>query len=145
MYGDEGDDELWGSKGNAAEYLWGGADDDLINPGQGADTVYANGNEGDDTIEGSIGVMTSETIRGGKGDDIINPIELVYNSGVVDVDNTEWVFDPYGVSDFNYGTGARDWDGGEGDDVIWGASKHTGTLQMLGGNGQDTIYAPFAP
>ena len=36
MYGDEDHDELWGSKNNAAEYLWGGEGDDFINPGQEA-------------------------------------------------------------------------------------------------------------
>ena len=97
MYGDEDHDELWGSKNNAAEYLWGGEGDDFINPGQEAGQIYVNGNEGDDTIEGSIAVESSETIRGGKGDDKINPIELVFDiNGVPDVDNIEWVFDPFG-------------------------------------------------
>ena len=51
--------------------------------------------------------------------------------------------DASGTRSINVGTGTRTWDGGEGDDVIWGPASASGDVKLLGGNGSDTIYAPF--
>ena len=49
LYGDEGDDILWGANG-ANEYQWGGEGDDEIHGGSSNLIVSLNGNEGDDVI-----------------------------------------------------------------------------------------------
>ena len=96
MYGDSGDDEMWGKYEMDAEYLWGGDDDDTIHPGHTAQSVIANGNDGDDTIYASIATVVEEKLNGGKGDDRINPIEYLYESdGSIDETNTQWVIDPF--------------------------------------------------
>ena len=58
--------------------------------------------------------MVEETLKGGKGDDKINPIQYVYNSdGSVDVTSTQWVIDPFAgtadAQDFNGGNAKRTW------------------------------------
>ena len=92
--------------------------------------TIAHGNESDDTLYSSISAdrrLEQEILRGGKGDDRINPIELVFDSdGNVDVDNTEFVIDFQNNAPFNLGTGTRKYYGGEGDDEIWGATKSYG-------------------
>ena len=51
LYGDEGDDIMYGGYGTANEFIWGGEGDDII---YGGDTITTrqilNGNEGDDII-----------------------------------------------------------------------------------------------
>ena len=43
LYGDEGDDILWGTN-NAIEYQWGGEGDDEIHGGNDNDFAFLNGN-----------------------------------------------------------------------------------------------------
>ena len=128
MYGDEGHDEMWGSNLFENEYFFGGEGDDTVYPGKNVqNSIIANGDEGDDTLYSSIAndfELVSEVLRGGKGDDWINPIELAFDAnGDVDVANTEWVVDPSNSIPFNYGTATRRYYGGEGDDEIWGPSE----------------------
>ena len=35
------------------------------------------------------------------------------------------------------------WDGGEGDDFLWGRYNPNGTEKLYGGNGDDTIYGSY--
>ena len=77
-------------------------------------------------------------MRGGKGDDLINPVELVFDDmGMLTTDLT--IRDNQAV----YGIGGN-WQGGEGDDKIWGAYKPTSDALYLGGNGDDTIYGGWS-
>ena len=77
LYGDEGHDILWGTN-TANEYQWGGEGDDEIHGGNDNLIVSLSGNQGNDVIYPGSDIVTSEEIRGGKGDDVINPIEIVF-------------------------------------------------------------------
>ena len=69
VIGDEGDDEIYGSRSSSSSYTdvllgWGGDDtirggqgDDIIEGGDGADALY--GEQGDDEIWGDSGYSTS--------------------------------------------------------------------------------------
>ena len=36
------------------------------------------------------------------------------------------------------------WDGGDGNDFLWGRYRPEGEVKMYGGNGDDTIYGSYA-
>ena len=77
LYGDEGDDILYGTN-TANEYQWGGEGDDVIHGGNMNLIVSLSGNQGNDVIYPGTDISVSEEIRGGKGDDIINPTEIIF-------------------------------------------------------------------
>ena len=55
-----------------------------------------------------------------------------------DVDSAAWGearFLPFGST--------ANWDGGEGDDFLWGRHNPSGTEKLYGGNGDDTIYGAY--
>ena len=140
LYGDEGDDILWGA--NAAnEYQWGGVGDDEINAGSDNLIVSLNGNQGDDVIRPGSGIMTSEEIRGGKGDDIINPLEIVFTmAGTVD---PATFTDKAGLMT---GASTYKWFGNDGDDIMFGRYQMQGAESSIyGGNGNDKIYGSYDP
>ena len=90
MYGDEGDDKIWGSSTQEFEYIWGGEGDDTLYGGLNNMNTYINGNEGDDVIYPASMTMVEDRVRGGKGNDIINPVELVFDdSGMLLTDLTD--------------------------------------------------------
>ena len=62
----------------ANEYQWGGEGDDRIHGGNRNLIVTNNGNEGDDIIYPGSGITGSEGIRAEKGDDVINPTEVIF-------------------------------------------------------------------
>ena len=85
MYGDEGNDEMWGKNEVDEEYIRGGEGHDDIYGGYGATISILNGNGGDDRIipgamgdnaNENTGTTNASTIRGGKGNDIINPTRI---------------------------------------------------------------------
>ena len=77
-------------------------------------------------------------MRGGKGDDLINPVELVFDDmGMLTTDLTDM------ANQSTYGVGGN-WQGGEGNDTIWGAYQPTSEPKYLGGNGDDTIYGGWS-
>ena len=140
LYGDEGDDILWGA--NAAnEYQWGGVGDDEIHSGNDNLIVSLNGNQGDDVIYPGTGIVTSEEIRGGKGDDIINPTEIVYAmDGSLDASTFA------GTAGMVTGAATTKWFGNDGDDTIWGRIQMQGAESSIyGGNGNDKIYGSYDP
>ena len=69
--------------------MWGGEGDDIIYGGFSNMNTFINGNEGDDVIYPASETVTEDRVRGGKGDDLINPVELVFDdSGVLTTDLT---------------------------------------------------------
>ena len=134
LYGDDGDDKMWGSVSNEFEYMWGGEGDDVITGGRDTMNTFINGNEGDDVIYPASGTTVEDRVRGGKGDDIINPVTLVFDdTGMQTTDLTS----PDNQAALSVG---GNWQGGEGNDTIYGAYKPTSDAYYLGGNGDDTIY-----
>ena len=99
---------------------------------------YINGNEGDDIIYPASNTMVTDRIRGGKGDDLINPVELEYDDAgtlITDLTSRE--------NQSAYGDAETNWQGGEGNDTIWGKYKPGGDQIYEGGNGDDTIYGAY--
>ena len=86
-------------------------------------------------------VMTAEEIRAGKGDDIINPIEIVFAmDGSVDPSTFA---DTAGMMT---GTSTQKWFGNDGDDIMWGRNQMQGAESAIyGGNGNDKIYGSYDP
>ena len=140
LYGDEGHDSIWGSTNTAEQYIWGGSGDDFIQSGRFVETSILNGGDGDDIINPGRNGNTFndgviDVIRGGKGEDILNFSDYVFNEdGTIDTGAS----DRGGRSNTNI-----EWDGGEGDDVIWGGWDRVGDALYLGGNGDDTFYANY--
>ena len=106
---------------------------------------YIHGGKGDDIIRPASHRISSwterfdatEIVRGGEGNDVINPIEAGFDeNGDLDGDTTT-----FGAR-FNRG---HLWDGGNGDDVIWGTRNSRGGATYLGGNGNDTFYGAHSP
>ena len=92
MYGDEGNDEIWGVYGNLSEYLWGGEGNDYVYGGPsllGNSFIFGNGGHdvlfagayGDDS--GGTNDFPDSTIYGGKGDDLINPLKVDPNDATM--------------------------------------------------------------
>ena len=50
LYGEEGDDQIWGSNRMDFQYIWGGEGDDIIESGRFPENSVINGNDGDDII-----------------------------------------------------------------------------------------------
>ncbi len=73
-YGDDGDDNLWGS--NRSSSLYGGRGNDQIDGNGGADIIY--GNSGEDLIRGGegkdslFGGPDADIIYGNSGDDLLH-------------------------------------------------------------------------
>ena len=57
IYGDEGDDEIWGTT-DMNEYMWGGSGDDEIHAGPNNDVVFINGNESENSILSNLSLYT---------------------------------------------------------------------------------------
>ena len=138
IYGDEGDDVIWGVQRMEGEYIWGGSGDDEIHAGPGHTASFVNGNEGDDVIYPGF-QPDAEDLDGGKGDDIIGVVDedLLFDMNG-DVDSAAW-----GEARFLSNGSTSIMNGGEGDDFLWGRYFATGTEKMYGGNGDDIIYGSY--
>ena len=138
MYGDEGDDQIWGSNRNDNEYMFGGEGNDVLYGGFLNDNEYITGNDGDDIIYPASEILVTDRVRGGKGDDLINPVELEYDDAgtlITDLTSRE--------NQSAYGDAETNWQGGEGNDTIWGKYMPGGDQTYEGGNGDDTIYGAY--
>jgi len=71
VYGDAGDDALFGSTTTANEYLLGGAGSDYIRGGNTGMESDIFGGDGDDFIRRGDGITVSSTVNAGKGDDTV--------------------------------------------------------------------------
>ncbi|HMP80127.1 MAG TPA: calcium-binding protein, partial [Pirellulaceae bacterium] len=74
LYGEEGDDTIYGGLGNDTIYagegddrVWGGAGNDFIDGGPGDDEIY--GEDGNDVIFGGPG---NDRLHGGNGNDLLD-------------------------------------------------------------------------
>ena len=76
LYGDEGNDTIFGEDRTVKEKIWGGAGRDTLYGGDNVTNTFLYGNAGDDTIhpgDGAVGVQETSRVKGGEGDDVINP------------------------------------------------------------------------
>lgn len=112
LYGDAGDDQLSGYKGD--DYLEGGAGNDTLNGGDGADQLL--GGAGNDTLEGGAGL---DLLVGGAGADTLNGGS--------------------GADRLSGGAGDDTLNGGEDNDFLDGGQ---GADTLYGGAGNDFVYDP---
>ncbi len=152
MTGTSGDDALTALDGN--DLIDGGTGDDMIWGGFGNDTVIAN--PGDDLVYLGGGADLygahnpgadegSDTIVGGSGDDTIitngGNHEIYGDGDPEDIDKGD---DEYEGRDSIYDVGGTVYvDGRDGSDLIWSPDDSTADAldTLLGGDGDDTIYA----
>ena len=151
MYGDDGHDEIWGADEIPTQYLFGGEGDDLMYGGDmiaaGTDGInYMHGGDGDDIILPGDTNYGETKVRGGKGNDQIN----VYNekadgTSIVNADGTYDFTEIEMLTSTNIDQNGL-YDGGDGDDEIWGPWTVYGTqvpFRLYGGNGDDTIKSGY--
>ena len=90
-----------------------------------------------------------DTIFGGKGDDIINPLRVTFDDdgrptsvGTSVIYATDTTVDETATLDgfASYGAPNAFWDGGEGDDIIFASEGSQYDSTYLGGNGDDKLY-----
>ena len=151
IYGDDGHDEIWGADEIPTQYLFGGEGDDLMYGGDmiaaGTDGInYMHGGDGDDIILPGDTNYGETKVRGGKGNDQIN----VYNekadgTSIVNADGTYDFTEIEMLTSTNIDQNGL-YDGGDGDDEIWGPWTVYGTqvpFRLYGGNGDDTIKSGY--
>lgn len=128
------DGDNYVQSGSGADLICGGMGDNTLLAGGGNDTVYGgggnaliDGGDGDDYITGDGG---DNTLLGGAGNDTI----------YAGLDNTRMQFFFGGGDWFDSGqeTGRNDVEGGDGNDVLYGAASND---TLNGGAGNDTLYA----
>jgi len=135
--GGQGDDDLFGMRGNddvrggqGDDRIWGNSGDDVMRGGAGDDEVYGgsgndamHGGAGNDVMEGNTG---DDVMQGGAGDD-----RMSGDSG------NDVMRGGAGSDDMSGGSGNDDMSGGSGNDVMRGDA---GNDTMRGGAGDDTIF-----
>lgn len=151
LIGNDGDDKLEGGAGNdllaggkGIDNLNGGAGDDHLGPGNDLDADVINGGDGIDTVDysgSSVGVtvyLAGSVTDGGAKGDIISNVESVIGSRFNDSLQTGLDGKAEGGegNDDLYGFGASTLDGGSGNDLLYGNSD---TDTMLGGAGNDLL------
>lgn len=149
--GGAGDDLIKGGAGNNS--LSGGAGSDTIYGYGGDDTLiagnqlsaeigddYLDGGDGDDYLRGSIG---NDTLIGGAGDDYLYDDQ----SGADQFDGGDGD-DELGLTRYSYGpapTGTVSLLGGAGNDTIWMVIGNASTVTVDGGSGNDEVrFSIFA-
>ena len=144
LYGREGDDTLFGLGGG--DSLYGGVGNDRIDGGEGNDLVY--GNSGDDQL---IGGQGNDTLYGGSsaaGNGDAGERNTIY--GDSELTSTPIVGISESYADTIYGAAGSDTVyGGYGKDVIFGMGG-ADTLdggdqddELLGGNGDDILRGGY--
>ena len=139
MYGDEGEDVMYGKKNALKHFMWGGEGNDYMRGGNDAGESKINGNGGSDIIHPGSDATVSVDVRGGKGDDIINPTVW---------DGTEFkTLDAQGelIDQDNGASGNNDefLYGDEGDDTIWAGRDIVDEIIVMGGSGNDNVYGAY--
>ena len=133
VYGQGGEDDISGSPASSAsyiEYLYGGADHDVIWSHEGMDYLY--GQDGDDDLDGGpdddhvFGGAGNDTVDGGVGDDVCYGDE-----------GNDTIGGMSGNDQLYCGIGNVDIDGGDGSDELYGQS---GTDSLEGGDGSDSLH-----
>lgn len=146
IYGNQGDDQLFGGGGN--DTLYGGQGDDYIEGNEGDDQIF--GNAGNDILSGGLG---NDTILGGSGLDTIDGNagnNLLYGGQGADVirggEGNDLISGDAGEDSITGGLGDDTIYGGPGDDQIFGNEGKDlifggdGNDILSGGNQDDTIY-----
>ncbi|MDO5693311.1 MAG: calcium-binding protein [Pseudomonadota bacterium] len=126
LYGNAGDDELFGYKGD--DYLEGGIGNDTLDGGDGADQLV--GGAGNDSLSGGAGL---DLLVGGSGNDTLeggSEADLLYGGADNDsLDGGE------GHDYLNGGSGADTLEGGGGNDYLFDqGGRDTNTLRGDDGN-----------
>lgn len=119
IYGNQGDDEIWGSaKTVTSQHLHGGSGDDSVYAGyQNAGKVYVYGNSGEDVVRGDWFQQ--------------------FDSTKTNTETEQWLF-----GDYKYGEDALDKDLWGDDDLIYGGDGSDASKKAwrYGGDGADSIW-----
>lgn len=144
LYGDGGNDFLFGENGTLDQRLWGGEGHDELIGAKDTLEQYLHGGSGDDILHLNHSNREIVTAKGGKGDDTINKVtfdeeSMTYSLATyVDNDgNTKTIGSNNNVKELLEGNQGDDWLFGGwniGEDDNWD------TLVIKGGSGNDSIY-----
>jgi Ca2+-binding RTX toxin-like protein len=136
-----GNDRLYGGSGK--DTLNGGDEDDYLNGGTGINLLI--GGNGNDTLDGDG--STSNTLQGGKGDDVYGIYDT--NTVIVELDgdgnDSAWVNVDYTLQDANgsietiYAIGGNTISGNSSNNTIFSLGLGAQTLNGFGGN--DKLFA----
>ena len=74
LYGDGGNDRMWGEDRTVDQKMWGGEGHDYLKGGNDTTEQYLFGNDGNDEILPGSNASKKVVAKGGKGWDIINDI-----------------------------------------------------------------------
>lgn len=158
VFGEEGNDDLWGWFG--IDRFFGGEGDDRLEGLPGAD--WLDGGEGNDTLDGDDGVDRldggdgNDILSGGRGDDdlfgragtddLSGGLDVDYLDGgpglgsVRGDDGDDRLFHSYAQSDL----ARNDYRGGSGADVIYYSGSLTGVRVSLNNVADDAPAVPVA-
>lgn len=127
LYGDSGNDELYGASG--ADYLYGGTGNDKLVGYGGADVM--NGDAGDDLMVGGDG---NDIMKGGAGSDYM--LGGAGNDVMDGQEGDDQLFGEEGNDTLVGGAGKNLMDGGAGADNLFGGDD---VDAMYGGEGNDWL------
>ncbi len=124
-----------------ANKLYGGAGNDKITSGNGADLLY--GEDGNDTLSGGLG---ADTIDGGAGNDMLYAATPLYSYDYYGNDLSANALSGGAGNDTLYGSTGKDTlAGGTENDYVYGGSGNdllsgdAGADDLWGGDGNDTL------
>jgi Ca2+-binding RTX toxin-like protein len=139
LYGDKGNDTLYGTVANSkADTLYGGDDNDLLSPVKtdatnyqsfGSVTLFAYGGGGADSVYGSD---AGDSLFGGAPGETLDG-----NDTVMGRDGNDTMFGNGGADSLNGANGTDSIIGGDGNDSITGGS---GSDTLTGGAGADYFF-----
>ena len=146
LFGDKGNDILFGEDETVLQKMWGGEGHDELFGGADTDEQFLHGNDGADILHPNGAATTKVTAKGGAGNDTINKVirneDGTYSLATYfEPDHTE--ADPMITTVGADGNKMELFEGNEGDDWIWGGwNVGTGAdaLVIKGGSGNDTLY-----
>ena len=133
IYGDAGNDTIWGEDDVTDQYIWGGDDDDIIYGADGNSKQIISGNDDNDTIHPGSNATTYVAVSGDKGYDSINPL-----TPTLDGNGNVSGWTPNAMNNAE-----EKFYGGDGPDKVFGGWQTVGPILIKGNDGNDKLYGGF--